>query len=475
MTHNDIHVVILAAGMGTRMKSELPKVLHHIGGRPMLDSVLDAAAYLQPSTMTVVIGHQAEKIRGRFDGAHRLQFVLQETQLGTAHAVMQTEPLLRHAYGTMILLYGDLPLLSSSTLQRLVSQHEEARAAATVVTAHLDRPYGYGRIVRADGQVARIVEERDASPAERAIHEINAGVYAFELEPLYPALHSIASQNAQGEYYLTDLITVYRRRKLPVASITVENAAEIRGINSRTELAEVGALVRQKKNEELMAAGVTLVDPATTYIDADVTVGRDTVIHPNVYLEGNTRIGAACEIHAGVRIVNSALGDHVTVLNYCVITDAVIDAEAQIGPFAHFRPGGSQVGKGAHIGNFVELKKTTIGAGSKASHLTYLGDATIGERVNIGAGTITCNYDGVQKHRTVIEDGAFIGSDSQLVAPVRVGKDAYVAAGSSIVEDVPAGALGVARGRQSNVEGWVERRRASRATVTAEPGSNPAS
>jgi len=475
MTKNGIHVVILAAGKGTRMKSELPKVLHHIGGRPMLDAVLDAAGHLRPSTVTVVIGHQAEKIRGRFDGAHQLQFVVQEAQLGTAHAVMQTEPLLRHAHGTMILLYGDLPLLSSSTLQRLVSQHEEARAAATVVTAHLDRPYGYGRIVRADGQVARIVEERDASPAERTIHEINAGVYAFELEPLYPALHSIASQNSQGEYYLTDLITVYRRRKLPVASITVENAAEIRGINSRTELAEVGALVRQKKNEELMAAGVTLVDPATTYIDADVAVGRDTVIHPNVYLEGSTRIGAACEIHAGVRIVNSALGDHVTVLNYCVITDSVIDAEAQIGPFAHFRPGGSQVGKGAHIGNFVELKKTTMGAGSKASHLTYLGDATIGERVNIGAGTITCNYDGVQKHRTVIEDGAFIGSDSQLVAPVRVGKDAYVAAGSSIVEDVPAGALGVARGRQSNIEGWVERRKASRSTVTAESGPNPAS
>jgi bifunctional UDP-N-acetylglucosamine pyrophosphorylase / glucosamine-1-phosphate N-acetyltransferase len=415
-------------------------------------------------------------MRSQLASRQDLQFAQQEPQLGTAHAVMQAEPLLASASGTMLLLSGDVPLLSTRTLQGLLQAHHAAHAAATVLTAMLDRPYGYGRIVRSHGEVARIVEERDASPAERAIREINAGVYAFDLEPLFPALRSIASQNAQGEYYLTDLVAIYRRRRLVVASETVANATEIRGINSRTELAEVGALVRQKKNEELMAAGVTLVDPATTYVDPDVIVGADTVIHPNVYLEGHTTVGAACEIHAGVRIVDATIGDRVTILNYTVITDSTVEAEVRLGPFAHLRPG-SEVGRAAHVGNFVELKKTALGAGSKASHLTYLGDATIGEGVNIGAGTITCNYDGVHKNPTVIEDGAFIGSDSQLVAPVRVGKGAYVAAGSSIVEDVPAGSLGIARGRQANVEGWVARKKAARAAAadSAEPGSNPAS
>ena len=473
----DLHVVVLAAGKGTRMKSDLPKVLHRISGQALLDYVVRAAGELSPASLTIIVGHKAELIQARLSGQRSLRLAVQEPQLGTAHAVMQAEPLLAAASGTMLLLSGDVPLLSTNTLRALLQAHEAEGAAATVLTAVLERPYGYGRIVRAQGQVARIVEERDASPTERAIREINAGVYAFDLQPLFPALRSIASQNAQGEYYLTDLVTIYRRRKLAVASHTVADAAEIRGINSRTELAEVGALVRQKKNEELMAAGVTLVDPATAFIEPDVLVGPDTVIHPNVYLEGTTRVGAACEIHAGVRIVNSTIGDRVTLLNYSVITDSTVESDARLGPFAHLRPG-SAVGEAAHVGNFVELKKTTLGAGSKASHLTYLGDATIGEGVNIGAGTITCNYDGVHKHPTIIEDGAFIGSDSQLVAPVRVGKGAYVAAGSSIVKDVPAGSLGIARGRQANVDGWVDRKRASRAaaqSAPAEPGADPAS
>src|SRR5215203_3071623 len=472
----NLHVVVLAAGKGTRMKSDLPKVLHRISGQALLDYVVLAAGELSPASLTIIVGHKAELIQARFSGQQSLRLAVQEPQLGTAHAVMQAEPLLAAASGTMLLLSGDVPLLSTATLHGLLQVHLAERAAATVLTALLERPYGYGRIIRSQGQVARIVEERDASPAERAIREINAGVYAFDLEPLFPALRSIASQNAQGEYYLTDLVTIYRRRKLAVASHTVADAAEIRGSNSRTELAEVGALVRQKKNEELMAAGVTLVDPATAYIEPDVLVGPDTVIHPNVYLEGTTRVGAACEIHAGVRIVNSTIGDRVTLLNYSVITDSTVESDARLGPFAHLRPG-SAVGEAAHVGNFVELKKTTLGARSKASHLTYLGDATIGEGVNIGAGTITCNYDGVHKHPTIIEDGAFIGSDSQLVAPVRVGKGAYVAAGSSIVEDVPAGSLGIARSRQANVEGWVQRKKASRASAgePAEPGPDPAS
>ena len=473
---SNLHVVVLAAGKGTRMKSELPKVLHRISNQSLLEYVLRAADGLSPASLSIVVGHKADFMRAQLGSRRNLRFALQEPQLGTAHAVMQAEALLAGEGGTMLLLSGDVPLLSSSTLQALLRVHDNERAAATVLTALVDRPYGYGRIVRSQGQIARIVEERDASPAERSIREINAGVYAFDLEPLFPALRGIASQNAQGEYYLTDLIAIYRRRHLVVASETVADPTEIRGINSRTELAEVGALVRQKKNEELMAAGVTLVDPATTYVDPDVLVGADTVIHPNVYLEGHTRVGAACEIHAGVRLVNSTIGDRVTILNYTVITDSTVGSEVRLGPFAHLRPG-SEVGASAHIGNFVELKKTTFGAGSKASHLTYLGDATIGEGVTIGAGTITCNYDGVHKHPTVIEDGAFIGSDSQLVAPVRVGKGAYIAAGSSIVEDVPAGSLGIARGRQANIEGWVGRKKAARAAArdSAEPGADPAS
>jgi bifunctional UDP-N-acetylglucosamine pyrophosphorylase/glucosamine-1-phosphate N-acetyltransferase len=330
------------------------------------------------------------------------------------------------------------------------------------MTANVERPYGYGRIVRTEGRIARIVEERDASPTERQIREINSGIYAFDLAPLFDALRGIASQNAQGEFYLTDLIAIYRRRKLPVETLLNEHPHEIRGINSRTELAEVSRIVRQTKNEELMAAGVTIIDPTTTYIDPDVQVGPDTVIHPGVLLEGQTRIGAACELHAQVRIVDSEIGDQVTVNNFCLIVGAQVADGAQVGPFAHLRPE-TRVGEKAKVGNFVELKKTTLGPGSKANHLSYLGDATIGANVNVGAGTITCNYDGERKHPTVIEDGAFIGSDTQLIAPVRVGKGAYVGAGSSITEDVPAGALGIARGRQSNVQGWVERKKAAAA------------
>ena len=460
---------MLAAGKGTRMKSALPKVLHRISGRPIVQYVLGAAAALEPSTVTMVVGHQSDALTRGLSGRPDLQFVVQEPQLGTAHAVLQAESVLGGRAGTLVLLYADVPLLRGETLRALVRAHQQERAAATVLTAHVERPYGYGRIVRTNGQITRIVEERDATAAERAIREINSGVYAFDLEPLFPALRSVASQNAQGEYYLTDLVAIYRRRKLAVATVLVTNPDEIRGINSRTELAEVGALVRQQKNEELMAAGVTIVDPATTYVEPDVVVGPDTVLHPNVHLEGQTRIGAACEIHSGVRIVDSTLGDRVTVNNYTVVTGATVASEVRLGPFAHLRPG-SEVGEAAHIGNFVELKKTAFGAGSKASHLSYLGDATIGAGVNIGAGTITCNYDGRVKHATVVEDGAFIGSDSQLVAPVRVGKGAYVAAGSSIVEDVPAGALGIARGRQANIAGWVERKRGGAGQGDEGPG-----
>jgi bifunctional UDP-N-acetylglucosamine pyrophosphorylase/glucosamine-1-phosphate N-acetyltransferase len=363
--------------------------------------------------------------------------------------------------GTLVLLSGDVPLLGVATLKQLLDAHHAAGAAATVATALVDRPYGYGRIVRGrGGRLARIVEERDASPAERKIAEINAGIYAFDLAPLFGALKAIAAGNAQGEHYLTDLVAVYRRRRLRVETLAVAEPQEILGINSRTELAEVSRIVRQKKNAELMAAGVTIVDPDTTYIEPDVEIGQDSVIHPGVILEGRTRIGAACEIQAYVRIRDCELAERVTINSFSLLEGAHISPGASIGPFAHIRPETS-IGEGAKVGNFVELKKTSLGAGSKVNHLSYLGDATVGEKVNVGAGTITCNYDGRQKHQTVIEDGAFIGSDSQLIAPVRVGKGAYVGAGSSISSDVPAGALGIARSPQSNIEGWVERKKGS--------------
>ncbi len=446
--------------MGTRMKSAFPKVLHRVAGRPMIEYALRAISTLNVASTTVVVGCGAEQVQTAVRGWPGVRFVIQEPQLGTGHALMQSESALSGSDGTLVLLAGDVPMVRSATLQDLVAFHRDTDAAATVLTATVPRPFGYGRIVRSRGQITRIVEERDATPAQRNIREINSGIYALKLKPLFDALRQIASENAQDEYYLTDLISIYRRRKLVVETVSIEKAGEVRGINSRTELAEVGAVVRQKKNEELMAAGVTIEDPATTYVDADVTVGADTVLHPGVTLEGRTAIGTACEIHSGVRIVDSTIENDVTINNHCVITGARVATGARVGPFAHLRPD-ADIRRKVKIGNFVEVKHAVVGPGSKANHLAYLGDATVGENVNIGAGTIICNYDGTAKHQTVIEDGAFIGSDTQLIAPVTVGKGAYVASGSSITDDVPPGSLAVARGRQTIKEGWVKRKRRS--------------
>ena len=442
------------------MKSDVPKVLHRIAGHSLVDHVLRTAAPLTPATITLVVGHGADQVKAHLAPHSHLSYAVQDPQLGTGHALLQTAPMLRDKRGTVLLLSGDVPLLTSQTLRGLVTTHQEAGAMATVLTAPIERPYGYGRIVRKNGKITRIVEERDASPAQREIKEINSGIYAFAVEPLFEALEQISSANAQGEYYLPDLISIYRKRRKVVTTYTIENASEIRGINSRSELAEVSRMVRQQKNEELMAAGVTLIDPATTYIDLDVEIAADTVIHPCVFIEGSTKIGAACEIHSGVRIVNSKVGDRVVVKNHTVITDSLLEDGSQVGPFAHLRPE-AHVGPTARVGNFVELKKTTLGAGSKANHLSYLGDTTIGANVNIGAGTITCNYDGRQKSATVIEDGAFVGSDTTLVAPVKVGQNAYIGAGSTITDEVPAGALAIARSKQVNKPGWVNKKTAA--------------
>jgi bifunctional UDP-N-acetylglucosamine pyrophosphorylase / glucosamine-1-phosphate N-acetyltransferase len=454
----DIHIVVLAAGKGTRMKSGLPKVLHSAAGIPLIEHVLRAAATLDPVSTVIVLGHQADQVQQSLGIRLGLSFARQEPQLGTGHALLQAAPALESARGTVVLLSGDVPLLRASTLRALVARHEATKAAATVLTAEVAAPDGYGRIVRQDGRIAAIVEHKDASPIERQIREINSGIYAFDAAPLFGALREIGSSNAQGEYYLPDLVKIYRARGLTVETVILEDSQEILGVNSRKELAEVATILKARKNEELMAAGVTLVDPATTFIGPDVVVGQDTIIRPGVYLEGRTRIGSGCEIHSGVRIVDSVIDDGVVVNNFCVIVESHVSRGAKLGPFSHIRPQ-SDVGEDAHVGNFVELKKTSLGRGSKANHLSYLGDSTVGEKVNVGAGTITCNYDGVHKHPTVIEDGAFIGSDTQLIAPVRIGKGAYVAAGSSITQDVPAEALAIARGKQVNKEGWVGRKK----------------
>jgi bifunctional UDP-N-acetylglucosamine pyrophosphorylase/glucosamine-1-phosphate N-acetyltransferase len=440
------------------MKSARPKVLHHIAGRPMIEHVLATAATLNPQSTVIVVGHEAATVQQALAGHPGLTFVVQEPQLGTGHALLTTEAVLTGKTGTVVLLSGDAPLLKTSTVETLVDRHRTAKAAATVVTAVVEDSTGYGRIVRSGQNIARIVEERDASSTERAIREINSGIYAFELAGLFEAVRSIGAENAQREYYLPDLVAIFRRRGATVETFCVPDPDQVRGINSRSELAAVSRIVRDQKTTELMAAGVTIEDPATAYIDDDVAIGAETILHPGVSLEGKTTIGAGCDIHSGVRIVDSQIGDRVTVLNHCVITDSRIANDARVGPFAHLR-GEADVREGARVGNFVELKKTVLGPGSKSMHLAYLGDATIGEQVNVGAGVITCNYDGVKKHPTIIEDGAFVGSDTQLIAPVTVGKGAYIGTGTTVREDVPGGSLAVSAGKQRNIEGWVEKRK----------------
>ena len=458
----DLHVVILAAGKGTRMKSATPKVLHPLAGRPLVEHILSAVDQLTTASTTLVVGHGADRVQSALAGRPNLQYVVQSPQLGTGHALMQAEPVLKGRKGYVLLLNADVPLLEPGTLLRLLEAHRNAKAVMTVLTAELDDPYGYGRIVRdSDGHINRIIEERDASSEQRAIQEVNGGVYALSLAPLFEHLNQLATDNSQAEYYLTDLVGMYRQKGLRVDALRLDTADELRGVNSRLDLAELSQVVRQRKNRQLMMGGVTLEDPATTFVDIDVTVGPDTILGPGVRLEGRTVVGDRCRIHAGSRLTNVTMEDDVVVLDYSVIVDSRVGQGAQVGPMAHVRPD-SVIGPEARVGNFVELKKTSLGKGSKASHLTYLGDSTIGEGVNIGAGTITCNYDGQAKHKTIIEDGVFIGSDSQLIAPVTVGKDAYVGAGSTISSDVPAGSLAIARSRQVVKPDWAAKRKAAR-------------
>jgi bifunctional UDP-N-acetylglucosamine pyrophosphorylase/glucosamine-1-phosphate N-acetyltransferase len=454
-------VIILAAGLGTRMKSATIKVLHRAAGRPIIDYVLDLAAEISDRTPVVVVGHQREAVQKSI--GERARFAVQEQQLGTGHAVMQAAEFLQRGDMTgrkVLILSGDVPLTRPETLRLLLQEHHRGGNALTLLTMKLDEPGMYGRIVRdASGAVSRIVEAKDASENERAIDEVNAGIYLFNAADLLANLRNLSTNNAQGEYYLTDLIAMVRDSGKRVGAVVADDPIEALGVNSRGELAVVEAVIQNRVVKKLMSAGVTFRNPNTVVIDSSVSIGADTVVYPFVTLEGATRIGEGCVVEPGVHLINTSVGDNVHVKTGTVAEESVIGDEAMVGPYAHLRPG-TKLGKRVKVGNFVETKKAVFGEGSKASHLSYIGDAEIGSDVNIGAGTITCNYDGVNKHKTVLEDGVFVGSDTQLVAPVRVGRGAYVGAGSTITKDVPPDALALSRVPQRNIEGWATRRRA---------------
>ena len=465
-----IAIAIMAAGKGTRLKSKHPKVLHEIGGKPILSHVIATAKKVVPaSDIFVIIGHESDRVR-EVVASTGVNFVVQSEQRGTGHAVMVAREALsgnkqRNKYDQVIVLSGDAPLITAETIKVLSAFHNAQNATMTLLSADLDNPFGYGRVIRkgkaANAEVLGIVEEKSATDQQKQIREINSGFYAFDAAALYDHIGKLSTANPHGEYYLTDMAGIFHRARKKVAAIKTPNAAEILGSNTRAEMMVLDAQVRLAKCRALLDQGVTIFYPHTCVIDSDVEVGADTIIEPFVQLLGSTKIGADCRIRSYSVIEDSSIADGVTVRPGTLMENARVAAGAVIGPYAHLRPG-SDVGEGAHVGNFVETKKMKLGKGSKANHLSYLGDADIGEGVNIGAGTITCNYDGVNKNKTVMEDGVFIGSDSTLVAPVKIGRGAYVAAASCITEDVPADALALARARQSIKTGWAKEKREAR-------------
>jgi bifunctional UDP-N-acetylglucosamine pyrophosphorylase / glucosamine-1-phosphate N-acetyltransferase len=455
--NKDVAILILAAGKGTRLKSSLAKVLHSAGGRPLIEHVVRSCVAVKPRKIIIVVGHQAELVQKVVE-PFSVQTVLQQPQNGTGHALLVS----RRAIGAskyVVVLPGDAPLVRPETIRALIQKHKSGQAAATILTAVLANPSGYGRILRKGGDaVAAIVEESQLAPEQQELNEINSSVYCFTVAKLWPALAQVQPNNKHHEIYLTDAIGVLNAKGETVLAEVAPDAREMLGCNTRADLAGVDRTFRDWKRESLMDDGVTIQLPDTVLIDPDVVVGEDTVIEPCVELLGNTKIGARCVIKTGCVVHNSVLGDEVELEPHCVITMSRIDAQVLAGPFARMRPG-SHVKRGAKIGNFVELKKSTVGEGSKVPHLSYIGDAKIGTKTNIGAGTITCNYDGFNKHPTIIGNKVFIGTDTALVAPVRIGDGAYVAAGSTITENVPADSLGIARGRQVNKKGWASKKR----------------
>jgi len=463
--------VILAAGEGKRMRSRQPKVLHELCGRSLLSYSLRLARSVS-DRIVLVVGPEAEAVcSAAGDG---VAIVEQRERLGTGHAVLQAREHCDEAAGAPVLvLPGDVPLLSAETVNRLGTHHATTGAAATVLTAIVERPQGYGRVLRQGGRVKRIVEDRDATDDEKKVTEINTSVYCFDGRRLWSALERVKPENDQGEYYLTDVIGLLAKAGGRLEALAVDDADEALGVNDRKQLATLAAIQRRRILDRHMLAGVTIHDPATTYIDDTVTIGPDTVIYPNVVIDVASEIGSDCVIGAGCQIRATRIGDRVQLKPYCVMTDSVIEDEAVLGPFCHLRPK-AHIGPQVHIGNFVELKKTRMGRGSKANHLAYLGDATIGERVNVGAGAITCNYDGFAKHETKIGDGAFVGTNASLVAPLTIGDGAYIGAGSTVTKDVPPDALAVERSQQVSKDGWAarwrERHRATRPGQTKKKG-----
>ncbi len=452
---SDLVTVILAAGKGTRMKSKLPKVLHKAGGKSMVQHVLDAARSAGAKRNIVVTGFGGEMVREAL--GNQAEFVEQKEQLGTGHAVQQTTDLLAGENGTVMVLCGDTPLLTGALLKKLYDEHVAAGAKATVLTAIMPDATGYGRIIRlADGSVARIVEHKDATEAERQVQEVNSGIYCFAARELFDSLKQVNNDNAQGEYYLPDVLEILKQQGEKIWAVAADDYESTLGINSRLQLAGAEKILRRRKNEELMAEGVTIMDPSTTYIDCDVKVGHDTVIYPMTWLEGDTEIGEECEIGPSVRFQNVKAGNGVTgqftYAHDCVMEDGVI-----LGQFTHIRPD-TRLAEKVKIGNFVEVKNSTIGKGSKLPHLSYIGDTDMGSGVNMGCGTITVNYDGKTKFRTKIGNDAFVGCNSNLVAPVEVEDGAYIGAGSTITKTVPTGTLAIARARQKNIDGWTDKR-----------------
>ncbi len=464
--------VILAAGEGKRMRSRRAKVLHRLAGRPLVAYPVALARAIGTRGIVLVVGHQGEAVRAALAGEPDLRFVEQKEQRGTGHALAMARDAVPASATVLLLLYADVPLLATATVTRLLAHHRRTRAAATLLTFTPADPTGYGRILRrggARGRVRGIVEERDATAAQRRLRESNSGIYGFDPRVLWPTLDRLSPENDQGEFYLTDVIGLLVRGRRRVEAVHVDDPLEVAGVNDRRQLAELEVVLRARTLGRLMAEGVTVLDPGSTYVDADVHVGRDTVLYPGVLLEGRTTLGEGCVVGTGCQLTDMTLGERVTLRPYCVMERSIVEADATVGPFARLRPG-SVIGAGAEVGNFIEIKKSTLGRRVKAHHVGYLGDAVVGEGANIGAGTITCNYDGAKKHETRIGARAFIGTNSSLVAPLTVGEDAYIGAGSVITKDVPPGALALERAPQVIKEGWTERRQPPRAAESPPPG-----
>ena len=453
---SELVTIILAAGKGTRMKSAHPKVLHRVCGKAMVRHVLDAAEAAGSKRNIVVVGFGADEVRAELGTA--AEVVVQAEQLGTGHAVLQAEPLLHDVCGTVMVLCGDTPLLTGALVKRLYEEHEKAGAKATVLTAVMPDATGYGRVIRTTvGDVKKIVEHKDATEEERAVQEVNSGIYCFEKEALFSALKNVGCDNAQGEYYLPDVLSILRERGEKIWAVAADDYEETLGVNSRLHLAQAEKILRRRKNMELLESGVTLMDPESTFVDMDVVVGRDTVIYPFTWLEGKTVVGEDCTLGPSSRFTDVKIGNNVTA-HFVFAHECEIENGATMGPYVHIRPD-SHISKDVKIGNFVEVKNSNIGEGSKLPHLQYIGDCDMGAGVNMGCGTITVNYDGKQKFRTKIGDNAFVGCNSNLVAPVAIGDGAYVAAGSTITKDVPPEELAVARARQKNIPNWPDKRK----------------